>query len=140
MSWGPRPTRLCFLSSLRDCRAGEKVRFLGCVAGYCTASGRLRVEHEYPRGEGRGNGNGNGASVDINLLLERIQPECTRVGEWVNVVGYVVESPATGTAGTAGTGTPPGASASVQALLVWPTGPLDLGRYERSLHDMLAGG
>ena len=62
--------------------------------------------------------------VNIELVLETIQPGLTHVGQWVNVVGYIRE----------GKGSSP---VHVQALLVWLTGPLDLGRYEKSLQDQM---
>jgi len=72
--------------------------------------------------------------VDVRLVLGALQSEMTRVGEWLNVIGYV----------TARCGTPePGLDAAVeapeaahvQALAVWPTGPLDVQRYERTFGE-----
>lgn len=65
--------------------------------------------------------------VNIELVLETIQSGVTQVGQWVNVVGYIVE----------GEGSE--SLVHVQALLLWSTGPLDIGRYEKSLQEQMAG-
>lgn len=70
--------------------------------------------------------------VDIELVLETLQPGLTQVGHWVNVVGYIVEGKKPGTQKHSGTNKSP---RHVQALLIWATGPLDIGRYEKSLED-----
>ncbi|KAF4584066.1 telomere capping, CST complex subunit domain-containing protein [Ophiocordyceps camponoti-floridani] len=109
MSRGPVPSRLCHFPSLPECGLGEKVRFLGCVTSYSTASASLELGYR---------GSAVVVVVDVKLVLRALGEELTRVGEWVNVIGYVVGVD--------------GASARVQALMVWSTGPLDLGRYEGS--------
>lgn len=73
--------------------------------------------------------------VDIELVLETIQPGLTQVGHWVNVVGYIVEGNKSGAQKPLGEKESP---RHIQALLVWPTGPLDVGRYEKSLEDPAA--
>ncbi|TFB04114.1 hypothetical protein CCMA1212_003766 [Trichoderma ghanense] len=118
MSWGPVPSKLCLLSQLQDVPVGDKVRFLGCVISYDTATACLKLGHMYPPGTNET------VQVDIELVLETIQPGLTQVGQWVNVVGYIRE----------GKGSP----VHVQALLAWLTGPLDLGRYEKNLQDQVA--
>ncbi|KAK1253569.1 hypothetical protein MKX07_001646 [Trichoderma sp. CBMAI-0711] len=142
MSWGPVPSKLYLLSQLQDVPVGDKVRFLGwyvltfldvfshlmwhlftaqastnSVISYDTATACLKLGHMYPPGTNET------VRVDIELVLETIQPGLTQVGQWVNVVGYIRE----------GRGSP----VHVQALLVWLTGPLDLGRYEKSLQDQM---
>ncbi|RCI09009.1 hypothetical protein L249_5092 [Ophiocordyceps polyrhachis-furcata BCC 54312] len=112
MSRGPVPSRLCLLSSLPDRPEGEKVRFLGCVTSYSVASASLVLCHLWPRDAKVT------VSVDVQLVLQSLGEELTRVGEWINVIGYV-----------RGTG---GDSARVQALMLWSTGPLDIQRYETS--------
>lgn len=77
------------------------------VTGYSTAAATLALAH----------GAGAAAAVDVRLVLETLHPDTAHVGAWVNVMGYV-----TGTAA---------AAAAVQAVAVWPAGPLDAGRYER---------
>ncbi|KAK5987194.1 Kinesin-like protein [Cladobotryum mycophilum] len=85
MSWGPLPSQLCLLSSLKDRPVGDKVRFLGCVTSYSTQQACLSLGHMYP------SGTNESATVNIQLILETIQPECTQFGAWVNVVGYITE-------------------------------------------------
>ncbi|KAL7942105.1 CST complex subunit Ten1 [Trichoderma barbatum] len=119
MSWGPVPSQLCLLSQLKNGAVGEKVRFLGCVTSYDTTTACLNLGHMYPPGTNEI------VRVNIELVLETIQPGATLVGQWVNVVGYIRESNES--------------PVHVQALLLWPTGPLDIGRYEKSLQDQTAG-
>jgi hypothetical protein len=45
----------------------------------------LALAHLYPKG------NTVTASVDVSLLLESLTDEKTRVGEHVNVIGYITE-------------------------------------------------
>ncbi|KAL8847295.1 MAG: hypothetical protein Q9221_007671 [Calogaya cf. arnoldii] len=84
MSNGPLPTHLILLSNLPSCSHGEKVRFLGCVSQYDSTIGTLCLEHAYPASYANVM-----AAVDVNLLLETLKCTDTRVGEWVNVMGYV---------------------------------------------------
>lgn len=85
----------------------------------------LSLGHMYPPGSN------SGAVVNIELVLETIQPELTHVGEWVNVIGYITSTPKR-------TGMKTHKSKSlqmpvqVQALLVWSAGSLDLKKYEES--------
>lgn len=69
-------------------------------------------------------------SVTIELVLETLQPGMTRIGEWLNVVGYVVDRPV---------GKTDKADAHVQALMVWSTGPMNVQQYERALEDGMLG-
>lgn len=86
------------------------------VLSYSTATAQLRLGHDYPQGTDIT------AVVDAHLLLESLGHEHTRVGEWVNIIGYVKNKRRT---------TDPGGLAiHVQALMLWPTGPLDLQSYE----------
>jgi hypothetical protein len=93
---------------------------------YSTATGYLELCHlQPPKSQVT-------ASVDIRLALELVNPELTRVGEWVNVLGYKTTrqqlGPAERHAGPADR-----TIVEVQALRLWSTGPLDLARYERQL-------
>ncbi|UKZ73007.1 hypothetical protein TrVFT333_000646 [Trichoderma virens FT-333] len=119
MSWGPVPSQLRLLSQLKNASVGDKVRFLGCVTSYDTAAACLNLGNMYPPGTNET------VRVNIELVLETIQPGVTQVGQWVNVVGYIV-------AGNE-------SLVHVQALLLWSTGPLDIGRYEKSLQEQVAG-
>ncbi|KAF4125759.1 hypothetical protein GMORB2_1004 [Geosmithia morbida] len=123
MSGGPLPSQLCLLSSLPYRTDGEKVRFLGCVLSYSTSSARLILGHDHPRDTNVT------AVVDVRLILESLGYEDTRVGEWVNVVGYVKAKRRGRGPGAGGGG---GLSVYVEAILVWPTGPLDVQRYEKT--------
>ncbi|KAK2590766.1 hypothetical protein QQS21_011557 [Conoideocrella luteorostrata] len=117
---GPNPSKLTLLSSLSAHEVGEKVRFLGCVTSYNTKTASLVLGHMYPKDTNVL------VSVDVGLLLETMQPEATRVGEWVNVIGYVTDR-------VEKAGPSPGVDAYVQAVMVWPTGPLDVKQYEESV-------
>ncbi|PNY23098.1 Uncharacterized protein TCAP_06954 [Tolypocladium capitatum] len=126
MSRGPVPSQLCLLWSLPDRPVGEKVRFLGCVTSYSTASASLMVGHRHPRGTNVV------VSVNVELMLEMLRSELTRIGEWVNVIGYVTARPEDPAAMFGGEDVP---SAYIQALLIWPTGPLDIQQYEKSFEE-----
>ncbi|QUC16112.1 uncharacterized protein UV8b_00353 [Ustilaginoidea virens] len=123
MSRGPLPSKLCLLSSLADHKPGDKVRFLGCVTSYDVNTASLVLGHPYPRGTDVL------VAVSARLVLETMQPEATRVGEWVNVLGYVQDASAMDAP------PPAGVCAFVEALMVWPTGPLDVRQYEKTAED-----
>ncbi|QPH04938.1 hypothetical protein C2857_002340 [Epichloe festucae Fl1] len=123
MSRGPLPSTLCFLSQVPAHKAGAKVRFLGCVTSYDTKTASARLGHLYPKGTNVL------VSVDVRLVLETIEPDITNVGQWVNVIGYVVDGDATDQAR--------GVDAHVQALMMWSTGPLDVHEYEKAVEDGL---
>ncbi|KAG5928297.1 hypothetical protein E4U42_000915 [Claviceps africana] len=115
MSRGPPPSKLCFLSQVPAQKTGVKVRFLGCVTSYDTQTATVHLGHVYPRGTNVL------VAVDLHLVLETMKPGMTDVGEWVNVVGYVEDG-------------------RVQALMIWSTGPLDVGEYERAVEEAMALG
>jgi hypothetical protein len=64
-------------------------------------------------------------------VLQSLTHETIQTGEWVNLIGYITPKP-------------PSLDLShqadekrlvyVQALLIWPTGPLDIQKYEASTH------
>lgn len=60
--------------------------------------------------------------MDINPLLEMITAEELRVGAWVNILGYV-RKPVHGK------------EVFVEALMVFPAGPVSLGGYERTVRN-----
>ena len=69
------------------------------------------------------------ALVDVNLLLETLTTDLTRVGEYVNVIGYITSRhEAVGCEAL----NQKLARVSVQALVVWSTGPMDIQNYERT--------
>ncbi|KAJ0119159.1 hypothetical protein J7T55_013395 [Diaporthe amygdali] len=129
MSSTPLPSKLTLLSSLPSCDAGTKVRFLGCVTSYTTASGQLTLQHKFPKPTEVQ------ALVDVRLLLEKLTAEQTSVGEWVNVIGYINSPPSASVKKPTKRkrGLP---AVHVQALMLWSPGSLDIGRYEMCLASM----
>lgn len=85
----------------------------------------LILEHRFP-----GQPHHVLAKVDVNLVLESLGADQTRIGEWVNVIGYIAN-----TASLADEQGLKSADSAVyaQAILVWSAGPFDLRRYEASL-------
>lgn len=88
------------------------------------------------------------ALVDVTLLLETMAGTDTKVGEWVNVIGYVVTAGNTGSRGEdakGGGGTVRGRgrddaagrgfSVRVQAIMLWSAGSVKIGEYERVLAE-----
>lgn len=70
------------------------------------------------------------ALVDVNLVLESLGADQTRVGEWVNVIGYITTAaPITDIKGL----NHGRQRVHAQAILLWLAGPLDVGRYEASV-------
>jgi hypothetical protein len=73
--------------------------------------------------------------VDVNLLLSTMKSTDTRVGEWVNVTGYVEEENrglrrkegrGRGDRGNVG-------ALRVQAVMLWSAGSVNLGQYETAV-------
>ncbi|OAA71545.1 LysM domain protein [Cordyceps fumosorosea ARSEF 2679] len=89
------------------------------VTAYSTSTACITLGHLYPRGTDVS------VTVNVELLLETLAGEATRTGEWVNVIGYVK-----GGSGSAAT-----ATATVQAVMVWPAGPMDIQQYEAALEE-----
>ncbi|CAP72813.1 uncharacterized protein PODANS_2_2430 [Podospora anserina S mat+] len=124
MSFGPLPSQLCLLSSLSQKDIGDKVRFLGCVTSYSTESGVLTLQYR-----GSEDRQLTFASVDVNLVLQSLKAEQTRVGEWVNVIGYVTSTDSKKLGDT-------NPVVEVQATLLWSAGPLNLEKYEASVQAL----
>ncbi|PLB46882.1 hypothetical protein P170DRAFT_511551 [Aspergillus steynii IBT 23096] len=120
---GPLPSRRAFLSNLAALPADSKVRFLGCVRTYSVPTGRLILEHNYPRR--KSTSDVPTVSVDINAVLETVTSEELRVGAWVNVLGYVRRSMIAGE------------TIYVEAIMVFAAGAIALGEYERILHESM---
>lgn len=93
------------------------------VTSYSSKTAVLTLEHNYPQG------NGLKALVDIELVLGTIQSYESRVGEWVNVMGYVGAPKQTPSIRSTGDEI----EVSIQAILLWSAGPLKLDRYEEQL-------
>lgn len=96
------------------------------VLSYSTSKAALCLGHAYPQGTSVT------VSVNVELVLRSADHELTRVGEWVNVVGYITSKPSSARLGPQNVDDLP---LEVQALLLWPTGPLDVHMYEQSLED-----
>ncbi|KAH7326095.1 CST complex subunit Ten1 [Stachybotrys elegans] len=118
MSRGPLPSKLHLLSSLPGCSEGDKVRFLGCIASYSTQHAVLSLQHPCPKGTNVT------AFVNVQLLLPALNSELTNVGEWINVIGYVTSH--SGSRPTNEPRPPITSSVHIKAMMIWPTGPLDL--------------
>ncbi|PSN72506.1 hypothetical protein BS50DRAFT_630529 [Corynespora cassiicola Philippines] len=111
---GPVASNLVFLGDLAGCKAGTKVRFLGCVDGYVVHTATLRLRHEYPYSNPHAV-----ANVDITNVLEQIKRDDMDVGAWVNVLGEVEHRKETGI--------------FVQATAVWSAGIVDLEAYQKAV-------
>ncbi|KAH0536736.1 hypothetical protein FGG08_006408 [Glutinoglossum americanum] len=125
------------IRTISKSRSREKVRFLGCIANYTTATATLTLQHAYPSPSPHL----PTAYVDVNPPLSALKPTDTQFGEWVNVIGYVTDG--SSLAGSSG-GDKRGelksrarASANVQAVMLWSAGAIDVGEYERVLEDRL---
>ncbi|KAL2260933.1 hypothetical protein VTK26DRAFT_4935 [Humicola hyalothermophila] len=125
MSNGPRPSQLCLLSALPLRKVGDKVRFLGCVLSYSPATGVLTLQHHLQE-----DASPVLVLVDVNLVLESLGADQTRVGEWVNVIGYITAIASMSDGKGPLHGSP---RVNVQAILLWSSGPLDVPRYEESV-------
>ena len=135
MNHGPLPTRLVFLADLPKLPLGTKVRFLGCVSHHDQKTGLLGLQHAYPPPPSPC----SKAIVDVNLLLESLKNTDTRVGEWVNVMGYVepvsklgIEAKTDSRVRKAGFAAEEN-SPKIQGVMLWSAGAIKLADYERSL-------
>jgi Telomere capping, CST complex subunit len=93
---------------------------LNSVTNYSIKTAILTLEHNYP------SGNPFKALVDVSLLLNMLKSDDTRIGAWVNVIGYIERKKQQ-------VATAEGEKLQVQALVLWSSGPFDLNGYERSL-------
>jgi hypothetical protein len=91
------------------------------VTKYSLGSAILTLEHNHPQG------NRLKALVDVNLLLNGMKSNETRIGEWVNVIGYIQSQQKPDTSENNLSNIP------VQAIILWSSGPFNLEGYERSL-------
>ncbi|EPE05497.1 hypothetical protein F503_02236 [Ophiostoma piceae UAMH 11346] len=125
---------LCLLSGLTDKKPEAKVRFLGCVASYDSATGVLTLEQPMTGTPTRVK-----ALVSLNMILDRITAEQVATGAWINVIGRV-ENSTHETQMQTQTYLQRHADAQsvrVQALLVWSTGPIDFRAYEKEVLGLL---
>jgi len=95
----------------------------------------LTLEHNYPQGSH------HKALVDVNLLLSTLKSNDTRIGEWVNILGYITPTPPETQniiIGSITSGEP--RLSMVQAILLWSAGSVRLQEYERSLAKRVLDG
>ncbi|CRK23169.1 hypothetical protein BN1708_013638 [Verticillium longisporum] len=127
MSRGPLPSQICLLADLSVKSPGDKVRFLGCVTAYTVATATLVLCHSFP------SGTDTAAHVDVKLVLESLTGEQVRIGEWVNIIGYITSKVLKDASQYAHQPTSSRNEVSVQALLLWSAGPMQVQRYEELL-------
>ncbi|KAL4780937.1 CST complex subunit Ten1 [Aspergillus varians] len=132
---GPPPSTRAFLSDIPSLPADSKVRFLGCVKTYQISTGRLVLEHNYPRMK-KPRQDPASVSVDVNAVLETVTWEELCVGAWINVIGYVRRTPTARWEEGASTPASVSDSVHVDAVVVFPAGAVDLGEYEQILCDL----
>ena len=96
------------------------------ITGYSTKSAILTLEHNFPPG------NAIKALVDVELLLSTLKSNETQLGEWVNVIGYVRSQQQYRLRNFSDIVI---LHISVQAIVLWSSGPLKLDEYERSLEQ-----
>ncbi|OBT48491.1 hypothetical protein VE00_01294 [Pseudogymnoascus sp. WSF 3629] len=166
-SSGPPPARLCALSDLGERGVGEKVRVLGCITHYNTTTALLTLHPPHSPSTTSSTTSStkpnhqHAALIDLTLLLSSTPPPPTSIGEWVNVIGYITSqsppsaapppvapAPGRGERGTrrrggkGGRGEGEGAKGehhtSIQALILWPAGALNIQEYEEVVQDLKA--
>ena len=71
--------------------------------------------------------------MDVNLLLGTLQSTDTRVGEWVNVMGYITVPFSKENR----TSEDKQANAYVQAIVLWSAGSVKVDEYEKFLVNLL---
>lgn len=89
------------------------------ITNYSTKTAILTLEHNYPPGQTLR------ALVSIDLILNTVKSHETRIGEWVNVMGYIQSKPIHPVVNESGV--------AVQAIVLWSSGSFNLQTYERSL-------
>ncbi|EXJ85840.1 hypothetical protein A1O1_06209 [Capronia coronata CBS 617.96] len=130
---GPTPSRFVFLSEIPSLPAATKVRFLGCVVDYDSLSGRLLLEHAFPKAAQPG----PHALIDVNLILESTPSSVLERGRWVNVIGYVQNAHQGGRKRKATQLHNKDLPVFVQAILMWDAGPLRIADYEATLEEQI---
>ena len=68
-------------------------------------------------------------------MLDSVSHEQTAVGSWLNVIGYVKAKRKRASKSRTKDGADGGAvswDVLVQAIMLWPTGPLDIQQYEQA--------
>lgn len=103
------------------------MRFLGCVISYLTASATLMLEHRQPKDI---TGPVVRVYVNVDHVLERLGPQQTRAGQWLNVIGYITTPPPSTNARDLSDHQASMAPVGIQAILIWSAGAVDVQRYE----------
>lgn len=112
--------------SSRCCFLFISVLTLHSVTSYSTSSASLHL------GQLQSHGAKIIALVDVKLLLETLTSEITRIGEHVNVIGYITAMKRHNNMAARQERT---SQVYVQALMIWSTGPMDLQKYEQRVKD-----
>ena len=69
--------------------------------------------------------------VDVNLLLETMKTSSTRIGEWMNVIGYITKQQSR----VSNDSTESSYATSLQAIIYWSAGALKVDEYEDAVAD-----
>lgn len=97
---------------------------------YEVETGRLLVEHAYPRDAVPT----PRAYVDVNLVLETLTQNLLQRGAWLNVMGYVKDGQSsTNRKRQHPTVIENECEMLVQAILVWDAAPIDARVYEKTI-------
>ena len=90
------------------------------VTNYSTQTGEITLQNKSPSSLDKL------TNVDVNLLLETLKTSDTRIGEWVNVIGYVTKQESK----KSNHGTRTVEFTSIQAIVYWSAGSLKVDEYE----------
>jgi hypothetical protein len=145
---GPVASKFVFLKDVATLPPNTKVRLLGWYASpgvesslatnsrssivdHDTAKGQIILEHAYPK-------NAKPSPhmlVDIDLVLESIEPSILSTGSWINVIGYTRSTQRGVRKSKAKLRQPEDESSFLQAVLVWTAGALKITDYEITLEE-----
>ncbi|KAK5454106.1 hypothetical protein LTS15_006106 [Exophiala xenobiotica] len=128
---GPVASKFVFLKDVATLPPNTKVRLLGCIVDHDTAKGQIILEHAYPK-------NAKPIPhvlVDIDLVLESIEPSILSTGSWINVIGYTRSTQRGVRKSKAKLRQPEDESSFLQAVLVWTAGALKITDYEITLEE-----
>ena len=105
------------------------MRFLGCVTDYNTKTGEVILQHKSQDCRDKT------ALVDVNLQLETLSTSLTRIGEWVNVIGYVAKQESK----LSHDGKNVSHFTSIQAIIYWSAGAITVEEYEEAVAETQVG-
>ncbi|KZF19606.1 hypothetical protein L228DRAFT_270934 [Xylona heveae TC161] len=126
---GPVSSVLVTLEELPRRALGTKVRFLGCVSQYLVPSATLVVD----RGRKSIESSSCVAYVDVGLVLSSLRATDIQVGEWINIIGYILAAPTR--PDTQKFNDYAGKTVFVQAIMLWSAGSIKTGEYDRILQE-----